>query len=588
MRPSLLLVEDEPICREPLARLLRLEGMNVACAADGIEALRALRAAKPQLLLLDLTLPLLSGMDVLRAIRRHDEFRDLAVIILTGSNEQADMRAAALLGVSDYVLKQTFSFNDLLKRIRRSAQSRCPSGPGGVPPPALAPPAMTPPDTESRSGLSSPAPPPSARPLTSVPAGRVPQLLSRDEVLERVGRFAESKTLAGVVAQVVSMASSPRGSAAELVTLLRRDAVLATRVLQVANTAAYTSNKAHVGTIEEAVRNIGLVGVRNIALSAGVFESFPADARDGFNLLRCWQHSLAVAAILERLLEGVEGVEPGVAYLVGLCHDLGEMLLRQALAEQYDELAEVGHGTGTVTHQVESAAFGIPYAELTERILGRLGLPAAIVNPAREHADRRPDARPTSRVAHALRIADRYAHGLQLASSPRALLEPVTAPELRAARGDAPAVRIDGVMLRAEVLSATVLLARVPRAQEAELTRPLVPATNARVWYARHPVLVDFDPLEVGLQGIAQVTTHPRLPAPTEVAEYDVLLVATPKVSLPPLPLEEAVRVAAPSTRVVYLARGDIADTPVPGAMVSRYPLALAMLAQLVGGVPTE
>ncbi len=55
-------------------------------------------------------------------------------------------------------------------------------------------------------------------------------------------------------------------------------------MLQVANTVKYASNKPRIATVEEAVRNIGVGTVRNIALSAGVFEAFPSDARDGSNL----------------------------------------------------------------------------------------------------------------------------------------------------------------------------------------------------------------------------------------------------------------------------------------------------------------
>src|SRR5687768_5115411 len=77
MGSDVLLVDDEPICREPIARLLRLEGMAVTCASDGIEALRTMRASRPGMVLLDLTLPRLSGLDVLRVIRRSEEFREL-------------------------------------------------------------------------------------------------------------------------------------------------------------------------------------------------------------------------------------------------------------------------------------------------------------------------------------------------------------------------------------------------------------------------------------------------------------------------------------------------------------------------------
>src|SRR5688500_16472685 len=122
MSPAVLLVDDELICRDPLTRLLRLQGMDVTAAADGIEALRTLRGIRPGVMVLDLALPRLSGLDVLRVMRRSEEFRDLPVIVLTSSTDQGDMRSAAMLGVTDYVLKPTFSFDDLVARIRRITQ----------------------------------------------------------------------------------------------------------------------------------------------------------------------------------------------------------------------------------------------------------------------------------------------------------------------------------------------------------------------------------------------------------------------------------------------------------------------------------
>ena len=90
------------------------------------------------------------------------------------------------------------------------------------------------------------------------------------------------------MAQVLSFTNSTHGDLSDLVALLKRDTVLAARVLHVANSAAFASNKPSISTIEEAVRNVGLNAVRNVAISVGVFESFPPDERDGFNTIRCW------------------------------------------------------------------------------------------------------------------------------------------------------------------------------------------------------------------------------------------------------------------------------------------------------------
>src|SRR3954471_13349351 len=66
----ILIADDHPIAREPLARLLRHEGYETACAANGLEALELLRERRPDLILLDMMMPKMGGLAFLRALRR--------------------------------------------------------------------------------------------------------------------------------------------------------------------------------------------------------------------------------------------------------------------------------------------------------------------------------------------------------------------------------------------------------------------------------------------------------------------------------------------------------------------------------------
>lgn len=138
--------------------------------------------------------------------------------------------------------------------------------------------------------------PPDASALT--PSTMIPRRLSRDETLARIAMQIETKTLPGVVAEVLAIAGSPHANLTDAVTVLRRDPVIAARVLHVANTAAYATARARISSIEDAVRNIGMGAIRDIAAAIGVFEAFPPDASDGFNSIRCWQHCVGVANLM--------------------------------------------------------------------------------------------------------------------------------------------------------------------------------------------------------------------------------------------------------------------------------------------------
>lgn len=114
---SILVVEDEA----PLVTLLRYnlerEGFSVFEALDGDEALNQARERKPDLVLLDWMLPLVSGIEVCRQLRRHPETRAIPIVMLTARGEQGDKLRAFDNGADDYVTKP-FSPAELIARIR--------------------------------------------------------------------------------------------------------------------------------------------------------------------------------------------------------------------------------------------------------------------------------------------------------------------------------------------------------------------------------------------------------------------------------------------------------------------------------------
>lgn len=111
---SVLLVDDEPLIRETVAEALEADGLRVITAADGREALLRFRADPPDLVLLDLMLPQLSGMEVCRILRRESA---VPIIMLTARDSEVDKVVGLELGADDYVTKP-FSLRELQARVR--------------------------------------------------------------------------------------------------------------------------------------------------------------------------------------------------------------------------------------------------------------------------------------------------------------------------------------------------------------------------------------------------------------------------------------------------------------------------------------
>jgi len=117
VKPLVLIVEDEA----PLVALLRYnlekEGFAVAEAADGEEALLQIAERRPDAVLLDWMLPLVSGIEVCRQIRRAPATRSMPVIMLTARGEEGDRVRGLNSGADDYVVKP-FSLTELVARLR--------------------------------------------------------------------------------------------------------------------------------------------------------------------------------------------------------------------------------------------------------------------------------------------------------------------------------------------------------------------------------------------------------------------------------------------------------------------------------------
>jgi DNA-binding response OmpR family regulator len=114
MEQTILVVEDESILRETLAYNLRKEGYDVLEAADGGQALDIWRAHKPSLVILDLMLPVMSGLEVCRIMQSE---RRVPVIMLTAKVGEIDKVVGLELGADDYMTKP-FSMRELLARIK--------------------------------------------------------------------------------------------------------------------------------------------------------------------------------------------------------------------------------------------------------------------------------------------------------------------------------------------------------------------------------------------------------------------------------------------------------------------------------------
>ena len=116
-KQKILAVDDEEDILELLRFNLTKEGYAVVCAASGEEALKMARAQRPDLILLDLLLPGIDGLEVARRLKNEDATKDIPVIMVTAKGEEADIVTGLEVGAEDYITKP-FSRKVLMARVR--------------------------------------------------------------------------------------------------------------------------------------------------------------------------------------------------------------------------------------------------------------------------------------------------------------------------------------------------------------------------------------------------------------------------------------------------------------------------------------
>lgn len=114
---KILIIEDEPDIRETLAYNFKTEGFNVHAEASGKKALEICKAFEPNIVILDLMLPDMSGLDICKKIKNSDDYPDPSIIMLTAKGEEVDRIIGFEVGADDYVTKP-FSVRELILRVK--------------------------------------------------------------------------------------------------------------------------------------------------------------------------------------------------------------------------------------------------------------------------------------------------------------------------------------------------------------------------------------------------------------------------------------------------------------------------------------
>jgi DNA-binding response OmpR family regulator len=118
---KILIAEDEPDIRELVAFTLRFAGYEVVVAHNGEEAVQLAARELPDLALMDVRMPRMTGYDACRAIKAHPDLKDMPVVFLSAKGQEAEIESGLEAGAEEYLLKP-FAPDQLIERVRAILQ----------------------------------------------------------------------------------------------------------------------------------------------------------------------------------------------------------------------------------------------------------------------------------------------------------------------------------------------------------------------------------------------------------------------------------------------------------------------------------
>lgn len=116
---TILIIDDEPIACGTLARVLQREGFQTVAAHGGMAALELLAVQTPDLILLDVRMPDLDGLELLEILQAEPRWKSLPVIMMTGVSDTNCIRRAHQLGAKAYLVKSTYSLGEMLDAVKQ-------------------------------------------------------------------------------------------------------------------------------------------------------------------------------------------------------------------------------------------------------------------------------------------------------------------------------------------------------------------------------------------------------------------------------------------------------------------------------------
>jgi DNA-binding response OmpR family regulator len=123
VKKTILLVEDDVFVSDIYHTKLSQEGYDLMIAENGLEALKKIEDKEPDLILLDIVMPYMDGIEVLKKLKANDAWKNIPVIILTNLSQKEEVEEGLKMGANDYLIKSHFTPSEVVSKVKEIFQS---------------------------------------------------------------------------------------------------------------------------------------------------------------------------------------------------------------------------------------------------------------------------------------------------------------------------------------------------------------------------------------------------------------------------------------------------------------------------------
>lgn len=411
---TILIIDSCAITRECLSAILRAKGYRVQCASLISQAKAMIAKRPPQLMITEIRLPDDNSLNLMRSLKAEPNFSKIKICLLTQAVSKKPIMEAVELGVCKVILKSNFtiaSFLEQLDSVFNINQSNNTSANG----------ATSEGESPVPADLRYPLPTPGIDP--SIELKNVKPLVSRSQLKEQLDELDELETMSDSIAQILKQIDDPESPLEQVAQLIKLDQAIAMKVMRTVNSIEYSRGE-QTSRLRDAVVRIGLEELRTLVVGFKVIDPNHC----GIDQRQFWDHAIATAVCTSKIAELCTDIDPEFAFTAAILHDIGRVMLQQALPKEYKEVLEVSQTQGIALELVEKRMLLADHTSIAQTTLHTWDLPKELVEAISSHhcpPNKLPSVNPkNTKLSAAVELGNRLAHTMRLGSSGNQTISP--------------------------------------------------------------------------------------------------------------------------------------------------------------------